>query len=78
MANGQDENLEFYYSIRSELLPEMLGQWVLIADQQLIDVFPTQEGALAAAVKQFGTPPPGETAPYLLKEVQDPEPVEVI
>ena len=78
MPNGQDENLQFYFSIRSELLPEMLGQWVLIADQNLVDVFPTQEQALTAAIRQFGAPQPGQAAPYLIKEVQDPEPVEVI
>ncbi len=74
----QDENMAFYMSIRPDLVSKALGYWVLIINQQLIDVYATQKEALAVAVRDYGTPAPGGVAPYLIKEVVDPEPVEII
>lgn len=74
----QDENMQFYMTIRPDLVSKALGYWVLIADQQLVDVYASQEEALEVAVATYGTPQPGGVAPYLIKEVVDPEPVEIV
>jgi len=73
-----DTDLAFYRQIKPDLLgSNTLGQFVLIKDGQLIDVFPNYQAAYNAAVAQFGAPGAGEYR-FLIKQVLDPEPVETI
>lgn len=68
-----EDDLEFYYQIRTDLVATALNQFALIQAQQLIDVYPSYADAMAAATA-LGFEP----GSYLIKQVQDPEPVETI
>lgn len=78
VAAGPDPNETFYQSIKKELIPDMIGQFVLVNEQQLVDVFPTYQEAFDAAIEKLGAPPPGTKAPWLIKEVLEQEPIETI
>jgi hypothetical protein len=55
-----------YDKIRSGLETDHPGEWVLVHDEQLVDLFETFEAAADAAVKQFGR------GPYLIRQVGAP------
>lgn len=66
------DDINFYFQHRADLVKNFKNQFVLIHDQNLVNVFPDYASALDAAAKQF---PPNS---YLIKQVLDPEPTENI
>jgi len=62
----------FYARHRPEFVAAFLGKWVLIKGDRLVGTFDTDAAALDEAAGRFGA------GPYLIKRVQDPEPVETI
>lgn len=68
---AQDE--QFYQQIKRELLADFTGQFALIYQQQLIDVFPEYQVAFDEAIRR-GLPAGG----FLIKEIAEQEPVETI
>ena len=66
------DDINFYFQHRAEFVKNFKNQFVLIHTQQLVNVFPTFEAALASAAAQY---PPNS---YLIKQVLDPEPTETI
>ncbi len=68
-----ESDLAFYMKIKPDLLSkDLVGQFVLIKDGQLVDVFPTEAAAYAAAVTQFGI------VQVLIKKIETEERVETI
>lgn len=65
-------NEQFYQQIKPELL-EFLGQFALIHNQELVDVYPSYQAAFDGAIQKglrAGT--------FLVKEIVEEEPVETI
>ena len=52
-----DTELQYYESHKADLLQAYRGQVVVISGEALLGVFPTEEEAYQAAVKQFGSRP---------------------
>ncbi len=75
--SGTQEDLTLYREIKSDLIPEFLGQFMLIKDGKMIDVSPTYEDALKAATSQFGAPV-GDQYLFTIKEITEEERVETI
>lgn len=75
--SGTEDDLRLYRQLKPELVPQFLGQYVLIRDGALVGTYPSYQAALDAATAQFGAVTGGEYL-YTIKEVQDPEPVENI
>lgn len=70
---SQADDLTFYEQIKSDLLEKNLeGNFVLIKDAALVDVYPTYKDAYDAAVAQFGS------APVTIKKVEIQDQVETI
>lgn len=68
-----EEDLAFYNQLKPDLIGRGLeGQFVLIKDAALVEVYSTYKEAYDAAVAQFGT------APVLIKKVEIEESVETI
>jgi hypothetical protein len=68
-----ENDLALYKEIKPDLLEKQLeGQFVLIRDGALVDVYPTYKEAYDAAVAQFGT------AQILIKKVEVQDTVETI
>ncbi len=65
MARIQDE-IEAFKAMQSRLEAESMGQWVVICNRQLIDVYPTFEIAAADAVRRFGF------GPFLIRQIGAP------
>lgn len=70
---GLQEDEAFYQQLKPDLIPDMLGQFVLIANAELVEVFPTYQDAFDHAIAQGLTP-----GNFLIKEVTEDEPVETI
>lgn len=66
------DDVNFYFQHRAEFVKNFKNQFVLVHNQQLVNVFGNYAQALDAAAKQF---PPNS---YLIKQVLDPEPTETI
>ncbi len=64
-----EQELEFFYSHKQELLEHHKNQFALIKGNQLIGTFTTWEEAFDAGVKQLGN------VPFLIKRVQEEEEV---
>ena len=62
VASLQDD-IASYERMRSSLESAHLGEWVLIHDLQLVQVFPDFELAAGEAVRLFGR------GPYLIRQV---------
>lgn len=58
-----DANIAVYDKLHAELESKYMGQWVLIHNEALINVYDSFEAAAADAVKQFGR------GPYLIRQV---------
>lgn len=70
---SQEEDLAFYNQIKPDLLEKNLeGNFVLIKDAALVDVYPTYKDAYDAAVAQFGS------AAVTIKKVEIQDQVETI
>lgn len=68
-----EQDLAFYNQIKPDLLERGLeGQFVLIKDAALVDVYSTYQEAYDAATAQFGS------AQITIKKVEIDEPVETI
>jgi hypothetical protein len=65
MTRIQDD-IEAFKAMQSRLEAESMGQWVVIRDRRLIDVYTTFEIAAAEAVRQFGA------GPYLIRQIGAP------
>lgn len=66
-------NLDLYNQIKADLLQkDMAGQFVLIHNGELVDVYPTYQEAFNAAVAKFGT------AQVLIQKVEAQDSVETI
>lgn len=61
-----DREIASYETMRYELENKHMGEWVLVHDEKLIDVFPSFEDAAKAAVEKFGR------GPYLIKQIGAP------
>lgn len=61
-----DQELAAYEELRPELEAHHMGQWVLVHDKKLIDVFDDFNSAAQIAVEQFGR------GPYLIHQVGSP------
>jgi len=71
MSMEADQSL--YAQIKPDLIEKgMEGQFVLIKDAALVDVYPTYKDAYDSAVAQFGS------APVLIKKVEAQDVVETI
>lgn len=75
--SGIQEDTRLYQEIKGDLLPDFEGQFVLIKDGKMIDVYPTYQAALDAATKQFGAPV-GDQYLYTIKEITRQDVVETI
>jgi hypothetical protein len=60
-----DTELKYYESHKADLLKAYRGQVMLIRGETLVGVFPTEEEAYQAAVKQFGK------TPWLIAKVEE-------
>lgn len=70
---SMEDDLALYNQIKPDLIgKDFEGQYVLIKDAALVDVYPTYKEAYDAAVAQFGQ------AQVLIKKVEAQEPVERI
>lgn len=67
-----DQELGLYAQIKPDLLSRAPGQWVLIKGAELIGLYPDFDSALRDAVAK------GLQAPYLIKQILEQEPVEII
>jgi hypothetical protein len=68
-----EADLAFYEQLKPDLLGKNLeGQFVLIKDAALVDVFPTHKEAYDTAVAQFGS------AQVLIKQIEIQDTVETI
>jgi len=67
-----ETDITFFKELLPDMLAESEGQWVLIKDSKLVDIFPTNAEAYAAGVKEFGGPP------FLVREIRRDEPVEML
>ena len=59
------EELEYFISVKEELLKHYKGQFALIKGKELIGTYTTWEEAFNDAVERFGN------APFLIKPVQE-------
>jgi hypothetical protein len=62
-----EKELQTYEAQKSELLGKSKGKFVLIKDDQVIDVFDTNMDAIRQGYKRFGN------VPFLVKEVVEVE-----
>ena len=69
---SMESDLAFYAQIKQDLLATAPGQWALIHNGELVEVYPTYEEAYAVATAQFGSDP------VLIKEIVAEEKVERI
>lgn len=67
MATVLDEELRTYEAHRDNLLGRARGQFVLIKNDRIIDVFASREDAIRRGYREFGN------QPFLVKEVVDVE-----
>lgn len=68
-----ESDLAFYNQIKPDLMAQdLLGQYVLIFNGELIDVYPTYQAAYNAAVAQFGT------AQVFIKKIEEQDTLETI
>jgi hypothetical protein len=63
------QELEYYLSIKDELLKHYKGQFVLIKDKKVIGTYTTWEEAFNSAIDKFGN------VSFLIKPVQEKEEV---
>lgn len=61
-----DHEIAAYDTMRADLESHHMGQWVLIHDEKLINVFPSFDEAAEVAVRDFGR------GPYLIRQVGAP------
>ena len=61
-----EEQIAAYEDMRSELEAKHLGEWVIIHNRELVDVYDSFELAAKDAVRRFGR------GPYLIRKVGDP------
>lgn len=70
---SMEADLSLYQQIKPDLIEKgMEGQFVLIKDAALVDVYPTYKAAYDSAVAQFGS------AQVLIKKVEAQDTVETI
>jgi hypothetical protein len=65
MAGIEDE-IAAFKTLQSKLEAESMGQWVLIHDGQVVNVYETFEGALQEAGQLF------DRGPYLIRQIGAP------
>lgn len=59
------EELEYFISVKEELLKHYKGQFALIKGKELIGTYTTWEEAFNGGVKQLGN------VPFLIKQIQE-------
>lgn len=52
-----------YECMRSELETDHLGKWMIVHEEELVDIFDTFEEVASKAVERFGR------GPYLIREI---------
>lgn len=67
-----ETELAYFNEIRADLVAEHLGQFALVKGRELVDIYPSYQAALDEALALFGT------QPFLIKEIREDEPVEMI
>lgn len=70
--NTLKEELEYYESIKTELLKNYLGQYALIKGKKLEGTFTTSEQAYAVGVAKFSN------QPFLIKKIIEKEEIQHI
>ena len=66
-------NEQIYQEAKPDLLEDFLGQFALIHDQELVEVYPEYQTAFDDAIKRGFVP-----GSFLIKEITEVEPIETI
>ena len=66
-------NEQVYQQAKVDLIPDFLGQFSLIHDQELVEVYPEYQTAFDDAIKRGFAP-----GSFLIKEITEVEPIETI
>lgn len=67
--NSLAEELEFFESQRDELLGRAEGEFALVKNRRLVDVFKSRDDAIRRGFQEFGN------VPFLVKEILRVDPV---
>lgn len=60
------QEIAAYDAMRADLEAAHLGKWVVVHDQELVEVYDSFEGAAEDAVRRFGR------GPYLIRQIGAP------
>lgn len=66
-------NEQIYQQAKPDLIPDFLGQFALIHNQELVEVYPEYQTAFDDAIKRGFVP-----GSFLIKEITEEEPIETI
>jgi hypothetical protein len=61
-----EQEIAAFRRMQADLESRALGKWVLVHDEQVVDLFDSFEGAAEHAVRRFGR------GPYLIRQIGTP------